>query len=158
MVRTNSEIFFQDGHCQAHLPLTVTAIVSEGGYGQVQSLSSIQYPMCTKPIHAKNQYNRVRSHESYCLIWANDDYIWIKTSTIYTSTGCPKKKLALGKHLNIATHGFKMCILYFKKDKLGPNPSRPLKGHPWRHTISLEPIWTPKVLLGVRSTHNCQIS
>ena len=46
------------------------------------------------------------------------------------NTGCPKTKLALGKHLNIATHGFKMCILYFKKDKLGPNPSRPLKGHP----------------------------
>ena len=45
-------------------------------------------------------------------------------------TGCPKKKLALRKRVNIATHGFKMCILYFKKDKLGPNPSRPLKGHP----------------------------
>ena len=41
-----------------------------------------------------------------------------------------KKKSALGKHLDIATHGFKMCILYFEKDKLGSNPSRPLKGHP----------------------------
>ena len=38
MVRTNSEIFFQDGQCQApapSAPLTVTAIVSEGGYGQM---------------------------------------------------------------------------------------------------------------------------
>ena len=45
-------------------------------------------------------------------------------------TGYPQKKSALGKHLKIATHGFMMCILYVKKDKLGPNPSRPLKGHP----------------------------
>ena len=53
--------------------------------------------------------------------WRDQDKIWVQ--------GVPKKS-ALGKHLNIATHGFKMCILYFKKDKLGPNPSRPLKGHP----------------------------
>ena len=45
-------------------------------------------------------------------------------------TGCPKIKLAFGKHLEISTHGFKMCILYVKRDKLGPNPSRPLIGHP----------------------------
>ena len=46
------------------------------------------------------------------------------------STGCPKKKSALGKQIEIATHGFKMCILYVKRDKLGPIPSRPLLGHP----------------------------
>ena len=69
-----------------------------------------------------------------------------------------QKKIGFRKHLDIATHGFKMFILHFKKEKLGPNPSRPLKGHPWRHTISLEPVWTPQVLLGVRSTYNCQIS
>ena len=46
------------------------------------------------------------------------------------TTGCPKIKLALGKHLEIASHGFKMFILYVKRDKLGPNPSRPLIGHP----------------------------
>ena len=46
------------------------------------------------------------------------------------STGCPKKKSALGKHLKMATHGFKMCILCVTKDRMGPNPSRPLKGHP----------------------------
>ena len=47
-------------------------------------------------------------------------------------TGCPKIKSALGKYLEIATHGFKMCILYVKREKLGPNPSRPLTliGHP----------------------------
>ena len=39
-------------------------------------------------------------------------------------------KLALGKHLEFATIGFKMCILNVKKDKLGPNPSEPLLGHP----------------------------
>ena len=50
------------------------------------------------------------------------------------------KKSALGKYLEIATHGFKICILNVKREKLGPNPSRPLIGHPWRHTISLEPI------------------
>ena len=50
------------------------------------------------------------------------------------TTGCPKKKLALGKLLEIPTHGFKMCILYVKRDKLGPNPSK------------------------LKSTQNCQIS
>jgi len=40
------------------------------------------------------------------------------------------KKLALGKYLEIATHGFKICILNVKREKLGPNPSRPLIGHP----------------------------
>ena len=56
------------------------------------------------------------------------------------------KKLALGKYLEIATHGFKMCILYVKREKLGPNPSSPLTliGHPLKHTINLEPIWTLK--------------
>ena len=49
-----------------------------------------------------------------------------KDDQVLICTGCPKKKLALGKRVNIATHGFKMCILYFKKDKLGPNPSRTL--------------------------------
>ena len=43
--------------------------------------------------------------------------------------GVPKK-LALGKYLEIATHGFKMCIFYVKRDKLGPNPSRLLIVHP----------------------------
>ena len=38
---------------------------------------------------------------------------------VMSSTGCPPKKLALGKHIEIATHGFKMCILYVKRDKLG---------------------------------------
>ena len=71
--------------------------------------------------------------------------------------GVPKKS-GLEKHLEIATNGFKMCILDVKRDKLGPNPSRPLLGLPLRHTISLETIWTPKELLGIRSTHNCQIS
>ena len=37
--------------------------------------------------------------------------------------GCPKIKLALGKHLEIATHGFNMGILYVKSDLLGHNPS-----------------------------------
>ena len=104
------------------------------------------------------------------LKWGIKQNVLLKVSNVFNITlfyssksgrvkirGVPKK-LTLGKHLKIATHGFKMCILYVKKYKLGPNPSRPLKGHPWRHTISLEPIWTPKVLLGVRSTHNCQIS
>ena len=40
------------------------------------------------------------------------------------NTGCPKIKLALGKHLEIAIHGFKLCILYVRREKLGPNPSR----------------------------------
>ena len=47
---------------------------------------------------------------------------WTDRALCYTNTGCPKTKLALGKHLNIATHGFKMCILYLKKDKLCHNP------------------------------------
>ena len=47
-----------------------------------------------------------------------------------TTIGCPKKKLTLGKLLEIPTHGFKMCILNVKRDKLGPNPSKPLLGHP----------------------------
>ena len=45
------------------------------------------------------------------------------------NTGCPKTKLALGKHLEIAIHGFKMCILHVKRDKLGPNLSKHLLGH-----------------------------
>ena len=46
------------------------------------------------------------------------------------TTGCPKIKLALGKHLEIATHGFLLCILYVKRDKLGANPLKPLLIHP----------------------------
>ena len=46
------------------------------------------------------------------------------------TTGCPKIKLALGKHLEVAIHGFKLCFLYGKKEKLGSNPSRPFLGHP----------------------------
>ena len=41
------------------------------------------------------------------------------------NTGCPKTKLALGKHLEIAIHGFKMCILHVKREKLGSNPLKP---------------------------------
>ena len=86
------------------------------------------------------------------LVWGKDseiDEIQAKSMLFsrgsdLTTTGCPQKKSALGKYLEIATHGFKMCILYVKRDKLGPNPSRPLIGHPWMHTISLEPFWTPQ--------------
>ena len=73
-------------------------------------------------------------------------------------TGCPKIKLALGKHLEVAIHGFKLCILYGKREKLGSNPSRPFLGHPWRHAISIKPIRTPQVLPGARSSYNHQIS
>ena len=48
----------------------------------------------------------------------------------YISTGGPKIKLALANHLEIAIHGFKMCILHVKGDELNSNPSRPLLGHP----------------------------
>ena len=60
------------------------------------------------------------------------DASWTKISILMLKypTGCPKKNLALGKHLKIATNGFNMYIFYVKKGKLGPNPSRPLKGHP----------------------------
>ena len=51
----------------------------------------------------------------------------------------------------------KMYILYSKRSKFGPDTSGPLLGHPLMHTISWDPIWTPQVLLGVRSTHNCWI-
>ena len=51
----------------------------------------------------------------------------LKMPSIYT--GCPKIKLAFGKRLEIATHGFKMCILNIKRDKLGPNPLGHLLGH-----------------------------
>ena len=44
--------------------------------------------------------------------------------------GCPKKKSALGKHLEVAIRGFKLCILYGKREKLGSNPSRPFLGPP----------------------------
>ena len=54
----------------------------------------------------------------------------VLTEQLENTTGCPKKKSALGKHLKIASHGFKMFILYVKRDKLGPNPSRPLLSHP----------------------------
>ena len=77
-------------------------------------------------------------------------HVWLK--------GCPKIKLALGKRLEIATHGFKIFTLNVKRDKLGPNPSGPLLGHPWMHSISLEPFWNPPVFPGVRITNNCQIS
>ena len=46
------------------------------------------------------------------------------------STGCPKIKSALGKHLEVAIHGFKLCILYGKREKFGSNPSRPFLGPP----------------------------
>ena len=32
------------------------------------------------------------------------------------STGCPKIKLALGRPLEIAIHGFKFCILIVKRE------------------------------------------
>ena len=66
-----------------------------------------------------------------------------------SSTGCPKIKSGLGKPLEIAIHGFKLCILYVKREKFGPNPSRPFLGHPWMHAISIKPHWTPQVLPGV---------
>ena len=43
--------------------------------------------------------------------------------------GCPKIKLTLGKHLEIATNGFKMCKLYVKRDKLGLNLLESLPGY-----------------------------
>ena len=38
-------------------------------------------------------------------------------------------KSALGKHLEIATHGFKMCKLYVKRDKFGLNLLGSLPGY-----------------------------
>ena len=49
---------------------------------------------------------------------------------VLACTGHPKIKSALGKHLEVAFHGFKLCILYGKREKLHSNPSRPLLGHP----------------------------
>ena len=94
----------------------------------------------------KNEFSNVWTYS----IWAKIiSFSGDKSIKPWKNVQGVQKKSALGKHLDIATHGFKMCILYFEKDNLGPNPSRPLKGHPWRHTISFEPIWSPKVLLAV---------
>ena len=48
----------------------------------------------------------------------------------YKVHGVLEKKSALGKHFEIATHSFKMCILYVKRDKLGLDHSGSLPGHP----------------------------
>ena len=43
----------------------------------------------------------------------------------FNNTGCPRIKLALGKHLKLAAHGFQMGIFNPKKDLLGHDPSGP---------------------------------
>ena len=43
----------------------------------------------------------------------------------YPTTGCPKKKLALGKHLELALNGFQMGIFNPKTDLLGQDSSGP---------------------------------
>ena len=53
----------------------------------------------------------------------------INSANSHFTTGCPKIKLALGKQLEIAIHGFKMSILHVKRDELGPNPLKALHGH-----------------------------
>ena len=50
--------------------------------------------------------------------------------TTYNYTGCPKIKSALGKCLEVAIYGFKLCILYAKREKLDSKPSKPFLGHP----------------------------
>ena len=65
-------------------------------------------------------------------------------------TRCPKKKSALGKHLEISTHGFKMCFLYVKMDKLDPNPSRPsLQG------VSVKVPFSPSMSQGLNLIKYC---
>ena len=44
------------------------------------------------------------------------------------TTGCPKIKSALGKHLEVAIHGFKLCILYCNWEKYFAAISRKLGG------------------------------
>ena len=46
------------------------------------------------------------------------------------NTGCPKIKLALGKHLELALHGFQIGISNSKNDLLCHDHSGPLLGHP----------------------------
>ena len=50
-------------------------------------------------------------------------HFWAKNNLILY-TGCPKIKLALGKCLEIATHGSKMCNLNVERDKLEPIQGR----------------------------------
>ena len=52
-------------------------------------------------------------------------------------TGCPKIKSALGKHLQIAVHGFKMCVLDVKRDARSPlNAYHQFRTH-WTPLISI---------------------
>ena len=52
------------------------------------------------------------------------------TSILQTCIGCPKIKLALGKDLDLAFHGFHMGAFYPKMEYLGPDFLRLLLGDP----------------------------
>ena len=56
-------------------------------------------------------------------------------------TGCPKIKLALWNHPELASHGFQMGIFNPKKDLLGHEPSRPLLGHLKMYSTNWDPIF-----------------